>query len=88
MPKKTKRHTDEFKEEAIKFALSSVSVSHAAKSLGIPDATLHTWVTQAKKSGQQAISNKEGVMHISLSASVLNIILGRILSLCCTRESV
>lgn len=63
MPKQTKRYTDEFKEEAIKLALSSVSVSYAAKSLGIPDATLHTWVTQAKMSGQQAISNKEGVIN-------------------------
>lgn len=54
MSKKTKRYTAEFKAEAIKLALSAVSVSSVAKELGMPDATLHTWVQQAKAHGKQS----------------------------------
>lgn len=41
-------------------ALRSPSVSGAAKSLNIPDATLHTWVQKAKQEGNCIVANSEG----------------------------
>ena len=52
MTKKTRKYTPEFKQEAIHLALSSPSVLSAAKDLGMPEATLHTWVDKARKSGE------------------------------------
>ena len=56
MSKKVRKYTKEFKAEAIKLALNSVSISDAAKDLGMPEATLHAWVHKAKQPGQQGIS--------------------------------
>ena len=44
MPNKPRSYTSEFKREAVKLALNSTSVLSAANDLGMPDATLHTWV--------------------------------------------
>jgi len=63
MARENKRYTTEFKEGAIKLALNSVSVTRTAKDLGIPDATLHTWVNNAKASGQVAITTPNGVIN-------------------------
>lgn len=52
MVKKIKRYTASFKKESISYVLNAVSVSQAAKDLGIPDATLHNWVLKAKKAGE------------------------------------
>ena len=52
MNKKTRSYSTEFKREAVEYALNAASVVQAAKELGIPDATLHTWVQKAKKSGE------------------------------------
>ncbi len=41
-----KTYTNEFKREAIKLALESSNITGSAKSLGIPEATLHTWVRE------------------------------------------
>ena len=54
MSKKMRHYTEEFKQESVKLAISSPSVSGVAKELGIPDATLHTWVQKAKRTGLQA----------------------------------
>jgi transposase len=43
-------YTEEFIEEAVKLALSSPSISGTAKSLGIPEGTLHTWLQTRGKS--------------------------------------
>ena len=51
MPRTIRNYTKEFKQEAIKLALSSPSIIHTAKALGIPSATLHTWVNELKKAG-------------------------------------
>jgi transposase len=53
MSKKVRKYTAEFKREAIKLALRSDSVTATAKELGMPDATLHTWVQKAKKQGDK-----------------------------------
>ncbi len=49
MSKKVMRtYTEEFKQEAVRLALQSPSVDAVAKNLGIPGATLHTWLSKAK----------------------------------------
>lgn len=40
--------------------MSSESICGAAKSLGMPEATLHTWVQQAKKRGECTVKSAEG----------------------------
>lgn len=51
MTRQVKRYTKEFKQEAVSLALKSPSVGHTAKELGIPPATLNTWVHNLKKKG-------------------------------------
>ena len=46
-----RKYTKEFKQEAITLALKSPSIGHTAKELGIPTATLHTWINDLKKTG-------------------------------------
>lgn len=71
MNRKNKSYTKEFKEEAIKLALDSPSVCSAAKDLGIPEATLHSWVGKAKASGKHAISGADGsVNHVNVGAVI------------------
>jgi len=48
MSKRLRRYNLEFKQEAVKLALNSPSVCGAAKELGVPAATLHTWVSKLK----------------------------------------
>lgn len=67
MAKQIRRYTDEFKEESIKLALSSSSVCQAAKDLGIPKPTLHSWVHKAKKSGQRAVTTEGIINHVNVS---------------------
>lgn len=43
----------EFKEQAVKMA-SEVGTPKAAKDLGIPVNTLYTWISKAKKHGENA----------------------------------
>lgn len=49
MPKRNRVYTEDFQRDAIKLALKSKSISGTAKSLGIPEATLHTWVRNTNK---------------------------------------
>jgi transposase len=48
MSRKVRRYTKEFREEAVKLALQSKAFSKTAKDLGIPTATVTTWVRQLK----------------------------------------
>jgi len=59
MKKESRSYPNEFKQEAVKLALGSTTVSSVAKELGIPDATLHTWVNKAKKSDKYISSNPD-----------------------------
>lgn len=54
MTKQLRKYTPEFKQEAVRLALNSPSVLSAAQSLGMPEATLHTWVQKAKRTGEVA----------------------------------
>ena len=51
MKRKVRQYTKEFKQEAVHLALKSGSVINTAKSLGLPTATLHTWMHDLKKKG-------------------------------------
>ena len=67
MSKKNKIYTAEFKENAIKLALNSVSICQAAKDLGIPEATMHAWVSKAKKAGNVSLSSEDGIVsHVNV----------------------
>jgi len=48
MVKKNRKYTSEFKQEAVRLALKNPNISDAAKSLGIPMATLHGWINTLK----------------------------------------
>ena len=52
MKNKPRAYTKEFRREAVQFALNSSSVSKVAEDLGLPKATLHTWVQKAKQVGE------------------------------------
>ena len=47
--KKQRVYTKEFKEEAIKLAMKSVSYAQVAKNLDIPLGTLYGWLEKVKK---------------------------------------
>ena len=51
MPRLVRRYTKEFKQEAVNLALKSPSVVNTAKELGVPPATLHTWINAHKGKG-------------------------------------
>lgn len=55
MKRQTRRYTPEFKNEAVKLALASKTVVEAAETLGIPKATLHSWVNKAQQLGQDCL---------------------------------
>jgi transposase len=52
--KNQRKYTVEFKQEAVKLALKSHSIAAVAKELGIPVASLHTWINKFKKSNPNA----------------------------------
>ena len=70
--KKSRSYTSEFKEGAVKLALSAKSVADAAASLGVPEGTLHTWVHRAKKSGVFKISATDGVVNNVNVTQIIN----------------
>jgi len=59
MTRQARKYTNEFKQEAIKLALKSPSIADTARGLGIPEATLHTWLHTLKKKGNLATVNSE-----------------------------
>lgn len=63
MTRTVRRYTREFKQEAVNLALKSPSIAHTSKELGIPVATLHTWINLLKNKGNlatvDAISSKD-----------------------------
>jgi transposase len=56
MAKKHRKYTKEFKQEAVRLALKNPNTSEAAKSLGIPMATLHGWINVLKGQKQTTTS--------------------------------
>jgi transposase len=60
MTKTVRKYTSEFKQEAVNLALKSPSIINTAKELGIPAATLHTWIYALKKKGMIATVDANG----------------------------
>ena len=60
MKRRLRNYTKEFIQEAIHLAMRNPSIGGTAKELGIPTATLYTWVSQAKKSGDCIASDVSG----------------------------
>jgi transposase len=58
MPRTVRRYTKEFKQEAVTLALKSPSIINTAKELGIPPATLHTWINLLKNQGCLATTSE------------------------------
>lgn len=58
MTRSVRKYTKEFKQEAVQLALKSPSVVDTAKELGIPAATLHTWIHDLKKQGKLNLANE------------------------------
>ena len=52
MERKTRKYTKEFRQESVNLALKSPSVSKTATELGIPVATLHSWIQQLKRKAE------------------------------------
>ena len=48
MIRKIRRYTQEFKDEAVKLALDTSSITQAAKDLALLISTLHSWINQSK----------------------------------------
>lgn len=48
MSKSTRSYTTDFKRKTVELALNSSSIVQAAKDLGMPDTTRHTWVKKMK----------------------------------------
>jgi transposase len=46
MTRTVRKYTEEFKQEAVNLAIKLPSITQAAKELGIPIGTLHTWIYQ------------------------------------------
>ena len=60
MTRTIRKYTKEFKQEAVNLALKSPSIVNTAKELGIPSATLHTWIHELKKKGTLAAVDNNG----------------------------
>ena len=48
MNREVRQYIKEFKQEAVSLALKSPFINRTAKELGIPLATLHSWIKQLK----------------------------------------
>jgi transposase len=69
MSKKLRSYTSEFKTEAIKLAIDTNSVGQAAKDLGVPISTLHSWISQSRLSADELkidSRSKETTVNIKL----------------------
>ncbi len=58
MTRSVRKYPKEFKQEAVSLALKLPSISKAAEELGVPLATLHTWINQLKAKPEVEKDNK------------------------------
>ena len=58
--RKTRQYDAEFKRNAVELYLSSdKSLNQVSKDLGIPEATVHTWVIKYRNGGKSSFGPKE-----------------------------
>lgn len=60
MSRSVKKYTTEFKQEAVNLALRSPSIVNTAKELGVPPATLYTWIHTIKMKSGSAPADANG----------------------------
>ena len=65
MTRKLTKYTDEYKSEAINLALKSSNISATAKELGLPSATLHTWIHTLKNKVKPPTADANGAKDIA-----------------------
>jgi transposase len=65
MVRQIRKYTKEFKSEAVNLALKSPSITKTAEGLGVPGATLHTWVYQLKVKKSPSSEAKSDVQDIA-----------------------
>ena len=65
MARTVKRYTKEFKEEAVRLSFKSGSVKNTANELGIPKATLGTWIHTLKNKGELGKSDASGAKDMA-----------------------
>ena len=64
--RRTRSYGSEFKQEAVKLALSStLPISITARELGIPEATLYSWIHKAKTSDKCPIKPDESSANVN-----------------------
>jgi transposase len=66
MPKTNRKYTKEFKQESVNLAIKSPSISHASRELGIPMATLHTWIKHLSK-GEDTLKSHDSTQTHSIA---------------------
>lgn len=65
MARQVRKYTKEFKTEAVNLALKSPSITKTAAELGVPAATLHTWIWQLKGKQSPSSESKSGEQDIT-----------------------
>ena len=70
MTKQIRKYTSEFKQETVNLALRSPSIPRTAAELGIPVATLYTWIYQLKKKDQPQAATNEPNDNQNMSALI------------------
>ena len=65
MKRKVTKYTAEYKSEAVQLALKSPCITATAKELGIPAATLHTWIHTLKVKGKPSVVDTQGAKDMA-----------------------
>ena len=65
MKRPIRKYTKEFKQESVNLALKLPSISQAAQELGVPLATLHSWIHQLKGKADVAVNGKNKTPDIA-----------------------
>lgn len=66
MTRKVTNYTKEYKLEAVNLALKSPCISATAKELGIPIATLHSWIKALKKKVTPATADESSAKNMAI----------------------
>ena len=65
MGRKNRKYTKEYKLEVVNLALKSPNINATAKELGLPAATLHTWIKALKNQVKPSTANANGAKDIA-----------------------
>lgn len=65
MKRKVTQYSQEYKSEAVQLALKSPCITTTAKELGIPPATLHSWIKTLKVTTKPSTVGAQGAKDIT-----------------------